>query len=193
MCMPESLAEELQLILQKFNNSEVSHKFRSRISEGALTRDENKETHFCVYFAAFDPAIQEVFTGLHLKSGLYLFNGGHLDNGELAREGATREIWEEWGYKLSEELLRQPQLLTLAYMDSPHYSCKTHYDLWYFLAVDKNSFNPDSEKLATEYRDIGWLDIPKARSLTTDPGNLEALDFIKHQLIPNRPNLINFS
>lgn len=43
--------------------------FLERAQQGAPTRDENPQTHFCVYFAAYDPVAQKVFIGHHKKSG----------------------------------------------------------------------------------------------------------------------------
>lgn len=74
--------------------------FKKRIKEGSFSKDENKFSHFCVYFAAYDPAKKLVFIGHHKKSGLWLFNGGHLDKNETPWQAMKREIREEWGMNM---------------------------------------------------------------------------------------------
>ncbi len=184
--MPEILTDDLRCILQKFDDSPTKARFLKRVSEGAVLRDKNKQSHFCVYFAAYELATEEVFIGTHIKSDLYLFNGGHLE--EEVRKGVQREALEEWGYHIPDNIIPEPELLTIAEIaENPKYPCRVHFDLWHFFSVDKNTFNPDQQKLATEYSEIGWLSISRARQLVTDPGNIEALDFIEKQLIPASP------
>lgn len=88
----EKEAKQIYDIVTKHTQSPVASTFFSRIEKGQLTRDENISSHFCVYFAAYDPECKQVFIGQHKKSGLWLFNGGHIDKGETPNETLKREM-----------------------------------------------------------------------------------------------------
>ena len=174
-----SLAVELRnLIKAKFENSPLSKRFLDRIEEVKLTRDENPLTHFGVYFAGFDPKIKEVFVGMHKKSDLWLFNGGHIDHGELLRETLAREMGEEWGFVHPAAKTLDPSLLTITKITSSKQICRLHYDIWYFVPVDKTSFSPDKSKLAKEFHQIKWVSFAEARKAITDSNTLIALNKI---------------
>lgn len=150
--------------------------YLARAEEGALTRDENPLTHFCVYFAAYDPKARQVFMGHHKKSGKWLFNGGHMDAGEMPLDGALREAWEEWGLEIDAEVLGDPQLLTIT--DIPpevKYPCRTHFDIWYFVTLDSQQTQFDQSKLASEFYENRWVSIREAQALSVDPATLRAL------------------
>ncbi len=176
--MNNQLGKKLkQWISQNISTEEVAQRFLARANQGKLTRDENKETHFCVYFAANDPVAKEVFMGKHKKSGLWLFNGGHIDKGEAPEQALDREIGEEWGLDIPADRIGRPLLLTITYIDNPgKQPCRIHYDIWHFVHVKRDNFNPDQEKLAKEFYETKWLSSSAANSLVTDPGTLEALD-----------------
>ncbi len=162
---------------------DVTERYLRRILEGNLTRDENPYTHFCIYFAAFDALKHSVFVGHHKKSGLWLFNGGHIDKGESLSEALEREISEEWGIKIPIEDLKKPLLLTVTKIPpNQKQICKTHYDVWYFVPsrIDTARFNQDL--LSKEFFENSWLTIPDARSRITDPSTLKALVLLEQRL-----------
>src|SRR4030042_2390129 len=131
--------------------------FLRRAEEGRFTRDENPKTHFCVYFAGYDPKNRRVFIGLHKKSGLWLFNGGHLDKGESSEEALVREIKEEWGSEVKLSGKFEPKLLTITKIENPSKQiCRLHYDIWHFIKLNKNDFRPDRLLLTKEFEQIGW-------------------------------------
>lgn len=118
------------LLVERFAHSELQNSFLKRLGEGNLTRDENPKIHFCVYFAAYDPSAKQIFLGHHKKSGLWLFNGGHIDEGETVWEALKREIAEEWGIETPIERMKPPRLLTLTEIENPaKQTCKLHYDI----------------------------------------------------------------
>ena len=161
---------------------EVKEDFLIRLSEGGYSREENPESHFCVYFAFYDPKKDRVFVGHHKKSDLFLFTGGHVDMGELPVETLEREIFEELGFdwKFSEEIT--PSLFTITEINSKTVNCKSHYDIWYFFPSSEDNFNPDYSKLSEEFFRISWLDINQAIRLIKDPATKEALELIKGEL-----------
>jgi 8-oxo-dGTP pyrophosphatase MutT (NUDIX family) len=154
--------------------------FLERLREGKLTREENPQTHGCVYFAAVDFGKREVLMGHHIKSGLWLCNGGHVDLGESLEEALGREMKEEWGLTVPLEKIGEPKLLTITQIEHPEkITCVRHYDVWYLVPVDKNQFTPREDLLAAEFYQTQWLSFEEARQKTTDPANLKALELMK--------------
>lgn len=178
--MVERLTSEIKDVVERIDPIfEIKQEYLRRLTEGLPTRDENPQTHYCVYFAGFSPD-REVFIGHHRKSGLWLFNGGHIDKGEIANEALVREIGEEWGApNMSEDAVRGPELLTITKIDNPKQTCKTHYDIWHFIRLDKDTFNPDQDKLSKEFHETRWVTLDEARELITDPSTLEAIDYLE--------------
>ncbi len=184
--MPESkLTIELKGIIErKFSNEEIAQKFLERLKQEDLTIDENPQSHFCVYFAAYDPNARQIFIGHHKKSGLWLANGGHIDKDETLRETLKREIDEEWGLKYKDLNVGEPQLLTITEIYNPEKQpCRAHYDVWHFVPVDKNTFNPDKNKLAEEFYENRWISPNEAKKLLIkDVNHNKALDFVENNL-----------
>ncbi len=164
------------LFTQPYLPKNITRLFIERLNEGNLTRDENTPTHFCVYFAVNDLKAGEVFMGKHKKSGLWLFNGGHIDKDELPEDAVLREMEEELGITGIREEVGKPFLLTITHITiPPNYPCKTHYDIWYSVEVDKNTFQPDQEKLSQEFLEYDWFSIEKAKELTSNVSTMQAL------------------
>jgi 8-oxo-dGTP pyrophosphatase MutT (NUDIX family) len=175
--MAERLAEKIRQIAGLQTGNPVSGQFLERLeADPGLTRDENPQTHYCVYFAAYDPEAREVFIGHHKKSDLWLFNGGHIDEGEIPEEALEREIGEEWGLQMQAQSIGNPQLLTITEINNPtKQTCTRHYDIWYFVPVKKDAFAPDDELLSKEFHQTEWLNPDVARIKITDPSTLEAI------------------
>ena len=122
----------------------------------------------------------QLFIGHHIKSGLWLFNGGHIDAGETAEQTLLREMGEEWGLQIALDDTGEPQLLTITEIRKPvNYPCKRHYDIWYFVPVDQHTFAPDPPLLAKEFHRIEWLSPAQARKRITDPNTLQAVTLIE--------------
>jgi len=176
----KSLSQELKGLLASFNYGSVASKFLERIEDGKLTIQENPENHFCIYFAAYDNKNKELFIGQHKKSGLWLFNGGHIDEGENSQETLKREIDEEWGLDIGIFKINNPPFLSLTKINNPAKQiCRLHYDIWYFIKVDKDSFKPDKEKVLEEFYEVNWLSIKKAREVIKEKNTLAGIDFIE--------------
>lgn len=168
-------AERINSIASTFQSSEVTKGFIDRVKEEKLTRDENLQTHFCVYFAGYDKETKRVFIGHHKKSGLWMFNGGHIDESETPEEALEREMGEEWGVRISLRAIGEPKLLTVTPIANQNIKCTKHFDIWFFVPLSETEFKPDQSLLDTEFHSTGWKSIGEARSLITDPANLEAI------------------
>ena len=183
--MKKNAVDYIEQIALKLKNQPEAVEFLKRLKESDLTRDENPQSHFCVYFAAYDPGNKLVFMGHHKKSGRWLFNGGHIDKGETPLEALTREIGEEWGKEVKFGAIAEPTLITITPISNPmKQKCETHFDIWYFVPVSKSDFLPDKEKLAEEFFVNSWLDVTQARNVVTDPNNLTAIARIEELFGP---------
>lgn len=170
------------LVANLLHRPNLAKHYQERLREGFLTRDENPESHFCVYFAAVDPKHKEVFIGHHKKANLWLFTGGHIDRGETLEEAVSREIWEEWGQRIASGDIPQPSLLTITrWMKST--SCKTHFDIWHFFPAEKERFRVDQSKISEEFHEIGWHRIEDILEKLTDPSTVTAIHHIRNAII----------
>ena len=154
--------------------------YRNRLEKGAINVQDNPISHFCVYFAAYDPINKLVFIGLHKKSGLWLFNGGHIDKNETPKQALKREIKEEWGIDMDVDNLA-PKLLTITNIVSnpAKRPCQTHFDIWFFIPQDRNKFAPDNNLLFQEFHEAGWKTFNEARCLAKDPNTLKGINEIE--------------
>ncbi len=177
--MLDKTKERVSQIVSMFSISPVVGEFSKRVDEGQLTRDENPISHSCVYFAGYDKETKNVFIGHHKKSGLWLFNGGHIDRGETPEEAVDREISEEWGVRISHESIGEPKLLTIAPINNPNKPCRTHFDIWYFVSLSEKEFKPNQQLLETEFHVTGWKTFEEARELMNESANLLAIDTIE--------------
>lgn len=177
--MSDKLAKDLLGFLNKLPADKMVARYKERIEQGGLTIQEDPESHFCLYFAPYDPKTKTIFIGHHKKSGLWLFNGGHIDEGETARETLVREIGEEWGLNGNDFKAEISPLLTITRIDNPtKQTCKEHFDIWIFIPVDKDSFSPQAECLAEEFYETGWKSIHEAKELIRDEKTLSGVAFI---------------
>ena len=177
-----------EIIEKKLSGLSAAGKFLARLEKGKLTIQENQQSHFCAYFAAIDPHAQEIFMGDHKKAGLWLVNGGHIDEGENLQETLKREIDEEWGLNFDDLIVSEPLFLTISEIYNPEKQpCREHFDIWHFVTVDKKTFSPDQEKLAEEFHETKWVGLDEARRLTK--GNAQhnaALDFVESTLFKKK-------
>ncbi|MBI5018831.1 NUDIX domain-containing protein [Candidatus Gottesmanbacteria bacterium] len=169
------------LITEANGTPDIKTKFINRLQEGSLARSENPTSHLCVYFAAFDPADGSVFIGHHKKSGLWLFNGGHMDPGETPLNTVIREASEEWGLVVHPGAIAQQKLITLTRIEHPEQIiCEWHYDVWHFLPFDRKLFHPKDRNLRTEFYSYGWKSFDEAANLLTSQPTVEALTYLRN-------------
>jgi len=175
-----SLSNQLQSIVVKTPCEEkIRDRFVKRLKEGDFTKDENSNSHFCAYFAAYDPKKRKVFIGHHKKSGLWLFNGGHIDKGESLNKSIGREMKEEWGSNFIFSKLPKPSLLSITEINEEKVSCKTHYDLWYFIPLDSETFVPNGDDMEKEFFEAGWKTMMESRKLVKQTNTLLALKVVE--------------
>lgn len=157
-------------------SAQVYREYCSRISMDSLTRDENIESHFCVYFLPFNPKTKEIFLIHHKKSGLWLSPGGHIDKGETVQDALKREIMEELGFSFEPTQLPKPFILTITPINNSKQPCKRHFDIWFKIDTDGSIFNLDPR----EFHSSKWLSINEARNIVVDDANIKALDTLEN-------------
>jgi len=115
--------------------------------------------HLVSYFALVDPARHLVLLGDHVKSGLWLPSGGHVEDGEDPRDTVDREAFEELGIRarFHDSLgAGRPFFLTATPTRGPG----SHVDvsLWFVLSCDRDDeLSPDPR----EYRSVRWFPLDR--------------------------------
>tara|TARA_Y100000310_G_scaffold345070_1_gene461586 strand:+ start:5973 stop:6491 length:519 start_codon:yes stop_codon:yes gene_type:complete len=170
------LLEEIKQIAERTSNKKETSRFLERLRQESLTRDENEESHFCVYFFPYNPEIKEVFIVHHKKSGKWLAPGGHIDKGEDIVSALNREIQEELGVQNFFPKAGKPFLITITPINNlPIQKCRAHYDLWFLMNTDGKNFAVDP----TEFHSTQWISISKAREYIVNQNTLKALQVIE--------------
>ena len=113
--------------------------------------------HLVSYFVPRDAAGRSVLLGDHVKSGLWLPPGGHVDEGEDPRVTVERETLEELGIRAEFHPrvgAREPFFLTA----NPTRGERSHVDvsLWFVLDCHRDlELRPDPR----EFRSVRWYNI----------------------------------
>lgn len=153
------------------------------IQEGApLFRIEKPaipERHLVSYFVLFDEEAQKILLVDHIKAGLWLPSGGHVEVDEDPRQTVVRECQEELGDE-ADFFQDDPLFLTITKtvgMTAGH----TDVSLWYVLRGDhRKSYAYD----ACEFKEIRWFDFDQIPLDKADPHLSRFLEKLK--LISNR-------
>ncbi|SRR5260221_3077578 len=162
-----------------FARNWVVSQFAQKIQEGNYSREEDIQNHFCVYFVACDFKRGLMFIGHHKKSGLWLFNGGHMEKGESYQAAVKREAKEELGVDLEANDLKPSFMLSVTEIDNePKQKCKKHFDVWFVLPIDSRKIVFDENLLKEEFNEFGWKTISEIDELVTDENTKGAVDQI---------------
>jgi 8-oxo-dGTP pyrophosphatase MutT (NUDIX family) len=98
--------------------------------------------------------INVLFIGDHIKTGVWLVPGGHIETDEDPYDTVVREIKEELGRKVTHKNIRFFDI-SITNINSS-YPCKRHWDLWFLYPLEKQlKFN----YLREEYKITEWISI----------------------------------
>ncbi len=182
----QQLKQEIKTAIEiSKSKPRIKNAFQERLQQGRFVREENVSSHFCVFFAGYDSKANKVFMGHHIKADRWIFNGGHIDQEELLEQAVKREMQEEWGSEIGPYCLTGPDLLSVTIIENKNFSCKKHFDIWYFLDLDEKQFKPDPDLLKAEFHDWKWLDLAAAREIINQDDQVmqQSLDYIEKRLL----------
>lgn len=117
-----------------------------------IARPATPDKHLCVYFALFDEARRSVLLVDHVKAGLWLFPGGHVDDGEDPRTTVLREAAEELEIEgaFHPRFGGKPLFLTVTRTRGEH--SHTDVSFWFVLTADQDMRIAVDRREANEVR-----------------------------------------
>ncbi len=117
-----------------------------------IARPATPDKHLCVYFALLDDARRSALLVDHVKAGLWLFPGGHVDEGEDPRSTVLREAAEELRIdgEFHPRFGEAPLFLTVTKTRGEH--SHTDVSFWFVLAADQDMLIEADPREANEVR-----------------------------------------
>lgn len=142
--------EVLKLTDKPYVDQNILQKFIQRISSGKpLVKTQNKDDHFGSFLLPINKKTRQTYLGHHIKGGIWIPPGGHIEENESPEQAMRREFHEELGYKLTNE---KTELFNLSIT---FYQNHWHYDFWYLIYTDLIDFRFDSR----EFHEAKWIPI----------------------------------
>jgi 8-oxo-dGTP pyrophosphatase MutT (NUDIX family) len=141
---PRTVVQDLVVGVAPFDEHEAEDKATTLqwVRSGAwlfrIARPATPDKHLCVYFALVDDARGSVLLVDHVKAGLWLFPGGHVDDGEDPRTTVLREAAEELQItgEFHPRFGDEPLFLTVTKTRGEH--SHTDVSFWFVLAADQD-------------------------------------------------------
>lgn len=141
---PRAVVQDLVAGVAPFDEHEAEDKattlqwVRSGAGLFRIARPATPDKNLCVYFALFDDARRSVLLVDHVKAGLWLFPGGHVDDGEDPRTTVLREAAEELQItgEFHPRFGDEPLFLTVTRTRGEH--SHTDVSFWFVLAADQD-------------------------------------------------------
>jgi ADP-ribose pyrophosphatase YjhB (NUDIX family) len=119
--------------------------------------------HLNTYFFIWDPVHQKALFGDHVKSGLWLPGGGHVEIGEHPRDTIIREMREE--FDLEADFLTEEPCFMAAVETVGLTAGHIDVGLWFLVRGD-SSVLPSFD--SSEFRSIKWCNLNEIAQLPTD-------------------------
>jgi 8-oxo-dGTP pyrophosphatase MutT (NUDIX family) len=141
---PRDVVYDLVAGIDPFDDHEMRDKATTLrwIRSGAplfrIARPATPDKHLCVYSVLFDEARRTVLLVDHVKAGLWLFPGGHVDDGEDPCATVLRESAEELGIigAFHPRFGARPLFLSVTKTRGEH--SHTDVSFWFVLAADQD-------------------------------------------------------
>lgn len=139
--------------------------FRVLKSQSVHTKAEGALRHYCSFFLPYNRDKKMIYLGHHKKADDWIPPGGHIELGETPSKAAIREMKEELGREISQEML-EPFALSVKEIGRPEKGCQAHYDIWHLVHHPVQEFR----FLTSEYYDARWFTIKEGlRKITKNP------------------------
>lgn len=103
-----------------------------------ISKPDNPPKHLVSYFVLFDEANQSVMLIDHIKSGLWLPSGGHVEPQEHPRTAAVREAEEELQIAASFDTPFNDNPLFVTVTRTVGHGQHTDVSLWYIIAGNRD-------------------------------------------------------
>lgn len=116
------------------------------------------DQHLVSYFLVVDPEGPHVLLVDHIKAGMWLPTGGHVEPGENPVDTVRREVREELGIdpKFPTWIGERPLLLTVTETVGAEHERHTDVSLWFVLEGNRHQeLIPDPN----EFREVRWWPI----------------------------------
>jgi 8-oxo-dGTP pyrophosphatase MutT (NUDIX family) len=131
--------------------------------------EDRPDRHLVAYFPVIDRVRRSVLLLDHVKAGLLLPNGGHVEPDEDPHRAVLRELHEELGPRAVSvsSVASMPLFLTQHKTKGP--TAHTDVSLWYVVFGDERMWiDPDLHEF-TGHRWVRFEDVLSADSATLDP------------------------
>lgn len=135
-----------KIFLNKFLNFVNTQKY--------LTKSEGNTTHLGTFFLPINKKTKSIYLVDHIKAGIWIPPGGHIEKDELPISTIRREFKEELNHQLTKEEIKLFNL-SVTSINRPWENCITHYDFWYSVSTEELPFN----FLKKEFYDGKWFDL----------------------------------
>lgn len=128
------------------------------------SRPVEPRQHLVSYFLVVDDANRFVLLGDHIKSGLWLPSGGHVEPGEDPADTVRRECLEELDIEARFHPMLDPAPLFITVTETNGSDPHRDVSVWYVLEASQSTpLRADPG----EYRSVRWWSVPDIR--TADP------------------------
>jgi len=144
--MPTNYKNQIRaelLLLKNFSkvNQQIISKFEEFIkNQPFLTKSEGTTTHLGVFFLPLNKKTKSIYLVNHIKAGMWIPPGGHIEKNELPVSTVRREFKEELNHQLTIEEIKLFNL-SITPINRPWENCIAHYDFWYSVSIEKLPFN----------------------------------------------------
>jgi len=127
-----------------------------------LEKPARPPKHLVSYFAVVDSSGMLLVE--HISAGRWLPTGGHVEPGEHPRETVARELIEELGFALQQEV--GPPLMVTCTETVGLGTRHTDVSLWYVVSADRSQILSYDK---SEFQSVRWFDFAEIPFEQSDP------------------------